>query len=217
MRAFQDRRNAYFIIIILSKSHTMRIGKLFDLLKGKNKQTMSEHNINEEIQDQNINPEGNNEETTTPEKTEVEILKEELQKEKEQYLRLFAEFDNFKKRTSRERIEIFKTANKEVITAVLPVLDDFDRAMPEIKKSEDENLVTGVELIQNKLVETLRGKGLVAMEVKPGDDFNTDLHEAITQIPAPTEDLKGKIIDCVETGYLLQDVVIRYAKVVVGM
>ena len=195
----------------------MRIGKLFDSLKGKNKQTMSEQNINEEIQDQNINPEVNNEETATPEKSEVEILKEELQKEKEQYLRLFAEFDNFKKRTSRERIDIFKTANKEVITAVLPVLDDFDRAMPEIKKSEDENLVTGVELIQNKLVETLRAKGLIAMDVKPGDDFNTDLHEAITQIPAPTEDLKGKIIDCVETGYLLQDVVIRYAKVVVGM
>ena len=217
MWAFQNGRNAYFIIKTLSKSHTMRIGKLFDSLKGKNKQTMSEQNINEEIQDQNINPEVNNEETATPEKSEVEILKEELQKEKEQYLRLFAEFDNFKKRTSRERIDIFKTANKEVITAVLPVLDDFDRAMPEIKKSEDENLVTGVELIQNKLVETLRAKGLIAMEVKPGDDFNTDLHEAITQIPAPTEDLKGKIIDCVETGYLLQDVVIRYAKVVVGM
>jgi len=198
----------------------MRIGKLFDSLKGKNKQAMSDQNINEEIQDPNINPEVNNETTseeTVEQKSEVEVLKEELQKEKEQYLRLFAEFDNFKKRTSRERIDIFKTANKEVITAVLPVLDDFDRAMPEIKKSEEENLVKGVELIQNKLVETLRGKGLVAMEVKAGDDFNTDFHEAITQIPAPTEDLKGKIIDCVETGYLLQDVVIRYAKVVVGM
>jgi molecular chaperone GrpE len=195
----------------------MRIGKLFDSLKGKNNRAMSDQNINEEIQDQNINPEGNNEETVTPEKSEVEILKEELQKEKDQYLRLFAEFDNFKKRTSRERIDIFKTANKEVITAILPVLDDFDRAMTEVKKSEDENLVKGVELIQNKLIETLRGKGLVAMEVKPGDDFNTDLHEAITQIPAPTEDLKGKVIDCIETGYLLQDVVIRYAKVVVGM
>jgi molecular chaperone GrpE len=207
----------------------MRIGKLFDSLKGKNKSTMSEQNINEEIQDQNINPETQNEEVTTSnektetveeqveQKSEVEVLKEELQKEKEQYLRLFAEFDNYKKRTSRERMDIFKTANKEVITALLPVLDDLDRAMPQIKKSEDEALVTGVELIQNKLNETLRGKGLIAMEVKAGDDFNTDLHEAITQIPAPTEDLKGKIVDCVETGYLLQDVVIRYAKVVVGM
>ena len=200
----------------------MRIGKLFDSLKGKNKHTMSEQNINEEIQDQNINPEVQNQETTATEevveqKSEVEVLKEELQKEKEQYLRLFAEFDNFKKRTSRERIDIFKTANKEVITALLPVVDDFERAMPQITKSEDEALVTGVELIQNKLVETLKGKGLIAMEVKAGDDFNTDLHEAITQIPAPSEDLKGKVVDCVETGYLLQDVVIRYAKVVVGM
>ena len=183
---------------------------------------MSELNINEEIQDQNINPEVQNEETTATEevvekKSEVEVLKEELQKEKEQYLRLFAEFDNFKKRTSRERMDIFKTANKEVITALIPVVDDFERAMPQIKKSEDDALVTGVELIQNKLVETLRNKGLVAMEVKAGDDFNTDLHEAITQIPAPSEDLKGKVVDCVETGYLLQDVVIRYAKVVVGM
>lgn len=199
----------------------MRIGKLFDSFKNKNKQTMSDQNINEEIQDQNVNPEGQNEETTTNEavegKSEIEVLKEELQKEKEQYLRLFAEFDNFKKRTSRERLDMFKTANKEVITALLPVLDDMDRAMPQVKKSDDEALVTGVELIQTKLADTLRAKGLVAMEVNAGDDFNTDLHEAITQIPAPTEDLKGKVVDCVETGYLLQDVVIRYAKVVVGM
>ena len=188
---------------------------------------MSEQNINEENLDQTINPEIQNEEnqvnetetsnTEVNDKSEIEVIKEQLSKEKEQYLRLFAEFDNFKKRTSRERIDFFKTANKEVITALLPVVDDFERAMPQITKSEDENLVKGVELIQNKLVDTLRGKGLVAMEVKPGDDFNTDLHEAITQIPAPTEDLKGKIVDCVETGYLLQDVVIRYAKVVVGM
>ncbi len=216
MQALQQQE-VPILVLNLSKSHNMRIGKLFDSLKGKNNRAMSDQNINEEIQDQNINPEGTNEETVTPEKSEVEVLKEELQKEKEQYLRLFAEFDNFKKRTSRERIDIFKTANKEVITAILPVLDDFDRAMTEVKKSEDENLVKGVELIQNKLIETLRGKGLVAMEVKAGDDFNTDLHEAITQIPAPTEDLKGKVIDCIETGYLLQDVVIRYAKVVVGM
>lgn len=205
----------------------MRIGKLFDSLKSKNKQNMSEQNINEENLEQTINPEIQNEEnqvnetetssTEENEKSEIDVIKEQLSKEKEQYLRLFAEFDNFKKRTSRERMDFFKTANKEVITALLPVLDDFERAMPQINKSEDENLVKGVELIQNKLIDTLRGKGLIAMEVKPGDDFNTDLHEAITQIPAPSEDLKGKVVDCVETGYLLQDVVIRYAKVVVGM
>lgn len=194
----------------------MRIGKLFDSLKKKNNQAMSDQNINDENLEQNISPEEINEEITE-QKSEVEVLKEELQKEKEQYLRLFAEFDNYKKRTSRERLEIFKTANKEVITAILPVLDDLKRAVAEFKKSGDESLVKGVELIQNKLIETLRGKGLIAMEVNPGDDFNTDFHEAITQIPAPTEELKGKVIDCVETGYLLQDVVIRYAKVVVGM
>ena len=135
----------------------------------------------------------------------------------DKYLLLFAEFDNFKKRTSRERIDFFKTANKEVVTALLPVLDDFQRAMVQIEKSDDNGLQQGVELIYNKLNETLRTKGLNVIEVKAGDDFNTDLHEAITQIPAPTEDLKGKVVDVVETGYLLNDVVIRYAKVVVGM
>lgn len=204
------------LIQTMSKSHSMRIGKLFDLFKKKNNRAMSEQNINEEIQDQNINEEVINEEVVD-QRSEVEILKDELQKEKEQYLRLFAEFDNFKKRTSRERIELFKTANKEVITAIIPVVDDLNRAMLEVVKSKDESEIKGFELIQHKLIETLRGKGLVAMEVRPGDDFNTDIHEAITQIPAPTEDLKGKVIDCVETGYLLQDVVIRYAKVVVGM
>lgn len=201
----------------------MRIGKIFDSWKNKNKQTMSEQTINDELDNQSINSEENIEQTNeaTPQEEqsidENEAIKEQLNKEKEQYLRLFAEFDNFKKRTSRERIDIFKTANKEVITALLPVLDDFERGMLQIEKSGDESLVTGIALIQNKLIDTLNGKGLVAMDVKAGDDFNTDLHEAITQIPAPTDDLKGKIVDVIETGYFLNDVVVRYAKVVVGM
>ncbi len=200
----------------------MRIGKIFDSWKNKNKQTMSEQTINDEL-DQSINSEENIEQTNeaTPQEEqsidENEAIKEQLNKEKEQYLRLFAEFDNFKKRTSRERIDIFKTANKEVITALLPVLDDFERGMLQIEKSGDESLVTGIALIQNKLIDTLHGKGLVAMDVKAGDDFNTDLHEAITQIPAPTDDLKGKVVDVIETGYFLNEVVVRYAKVVVGM
>lgn len=185
---------------------------------------MSDQNIHEELENENLQ-ENVQESANTVEqpqeetagKSELEIVKEQLAKEKDQYLRLFAEFDNFKKRTSRERMDIFKTANKEVITSLLPVLDDFGRAINQIEKSGDDNLLQGVELINNKLVETLRAKGLKEMEVKPGDDFNTDLHEAITQIPAPTEDLKGKIVDVVETGYLLNDVVVRYAKVVVGL
>ena len=181
---------------------------------------MSDQNIHEELENENLQESDNTVEQPQEEtagKSELEIVKEQLAKEKDQYLRLFAEFDNFKKRTSRERIDIFKTANKEVITSLLPVLDDFGRAINQIEKSGDDNLLQGVELINNKLVETLRAKGLKEMEVKPGDDFNTDLHEAITQIPAPTEDLKGKIVDVVETGYLLNDVVVRYAKVVVGL
>ncbi|WP_413533308.1 nucleotide exchange factor GrpE [Empedobacter brevis] len=185
---------------------------------------MSDQNIHEELENENLQDnvqENDNTAETSQEdtagKSELEIVKEQLAKEKDQYLRLFAEFDNFKKRTSRERMDIFKTANKEVITSLLPVLDDFKRAINQIEKSGDDNILQGVELINNKLIETLRAKGLKEMEVKPGDDFNTDFHEAITQIPAPTEDLKGKIVDVVETGYLLNDVVIRYAKVVVGL
>ena len=185
---------------------------------------MSDQNIHEELENENLQENVQESDNTveqpqeeTAGKSELEIVKEQLAKEKDQYLRLFAEFDNFKKRTSRERMDIFKTANKEVITSLLPVLDDFGRAINQIEKSGDDNLLQGVELINNKLVETLRAKGLKEMEVKPGDDFNTDLHEASTQIPAPTEDLKGKIVDVVETGYLLNDVVVRYAKVVVGL
>ena len=199
----------------------MGIGKLFDSIRNKKNKDMSDQNIHEELENENVQvqeAENNSEEVQeTSNKTELETVKEQLSKEKDQYLRLFAEFDNFKKRTSRERMDIFKTANKEVITSLLPVLDDFGRAINQIEKSGDDNLLQGVELINNKLVETLRAKGLKEMEVKPGDDFNTDLHEAITQIPAPTEDLKGKIVDVVETGYLLNDVVVRYAKVVVGL
>ena len=203
----------------------MGIGKLFDSIRNKKtNKNMSDQNIHEELENENLQENVQESDNTveqpqeeTAGKSELEIVKEQLAKEKDQYLRLFAEFDNFKKRTSRERIDIFKTANKEVITSLLPVLDDFGRAINQIEKSGDDNLLQGVELINNKLVETLRAKGLKEMEVKPGDDFNTDLHEAITQIPAPTENLKGKIVDVVETGYLLNDVVVRYAKVVVGL
>lgn len=143
-------------------------------------------------------------------------LQEEFQREKDRYLRLFAEFENFKKRTARERMDMFKTAGEEVINSLLPVLDDFDRALKEIEKSGDDNLYKGVGLINNKLRETLRAKGLHLMEVKVGDPFNADTHEAISQIPAPEKKLKGKIIDVVEKGYALGDKIIRYPKVVIG-
>ena len=143
-------------------------------------------------------------------------LREDLGKEKEKFLRLFAEFENYKKRTSKERIELFKTAGQEVIVSLLPVLDDFDRATNEISKSEDKELAKGVELIQQKLKETLKSKGLQEITIKKGEKFDAEVHDAITHIPAPSKKMKGKIIDVVEKGFSLGDKIIRHPKVVVG-
>lgn len=145
-----------------------------------------------------------------------EQLKTDLKNEKDKFLRLFAEFENYKKRTAKERIELFKTANEELMTVLLPILDDFDRGLTEIAKSKDEELLKGMALINNKLKNSLGQKGLKAIEIKNGDVFDVELHEAITQIPAPSEELKGKIIDVVEQGYKLGEKIIRYPRVVVG-
>ena len=156
------------------------------------------------------------EEEVVAEEDQITSLQADLDKEKDKFLRLFAEFENYKRRTGKERVEMFKTAGQEVMQAMLPVLDDFDRAMVEIQKAKDKNLQKGVELISNKLRETLKSKGLKEMEVSAGDVFNADIHEAITQIPAPKENLKGKIVDVVEKGYELGDKIIRFPKVVTG-
>ena len=157
---------------------------------------------------------------TTQQKTKEisveEQLKLEVKQEKDKFLRLFAEFENYKKRTSKERIELFKTANEDLMTVLLPILDDFDRGLNEIKKANDKELLKGIELIKNKLNNTLTQKGLSLVEVEQGEVFDVELHEAITQIPAPSEDLKGKIIDVIEQGYKLGDKIIRYPKVVIG-
>ena len=146
----------------------------------------------------------------------IDELSSSLEKEKNQFLRLFAEFENYKKRTSKERLELFKTASQDLVTALLPVLDDFERALSEIKKSERNDQLQGIELIYNKLFDTLQNQGLTKLEVNEGDGFDAELHEAITQIPAPKEKLKGKVIDVVGTGYKLGEKIIRYPKVVVG-
>lgn len=148
--------------------------------------------------------------------TEEEKLKEELTKEKDKFLRLFAEFENFKKRTSKERMDLFKTAGQDIMVSLLPVLDDFERALNEISKSEDKELFKGVELIYNKFRDTLKNKGLEQVEVAAGDTFDAEIHEAVTQIPAPEEKMKGKIIDVIEKGFKLGERVIRHPKVVVG-
>lgn len=163
----------------------------------------------------------NNEaEAQVEENQEVEVkeptAEEIIQVEKDKYLRLFAEFENYKKRTTRERVELFKTAGQDLMTSLLPVMDDFDRGLAEIKKAKDKELLKGMQLINDKLRKTLEQKGLTLIEVKEGDAFDADIHEAITQIPAPTEKLKGKVIDCVENGYKLGDKIIRFPKVVIG-
>ncbi|WP_417867145.1 nucleotide exchange factor GrpE [Xanthomarina gelatinilytica] len=145
-----------------------------------------------------------------------EQLQEELKLEKDKFLRLFAEFENYKRRTAKERIELFKTASQDVMLSLLPILDDFDRAYSEISKTKEKELLKGVELINSKLKNTLKSKGLEEIELESGDVFNADIHEAITQIPAPSDDLKGKIVDVVEKGYKLGDKIIRFPKVVIG-
>ena len=143
-----------------------------------------------------------------------EQLSQDLASEKDKFLRLFAEFENYKRRTTKERIELFKTANQDVLQSLLPVLDDFDRALTEIKKTDDNILIQGVELIQEKLKSTLVSKGLEEVEVKAGDAFDADFAEAITQIPMPN--MKGKVVDVIEKGYKLGDKIIRFPKVVIG-
>ncbi|WP_293788872.1 nucleotide exchange factor GrpE [uncultured Pedobacter sp.] len=157
-----------------------------------------------------------NETEQTPELSAEEKLQAEVQQLNDKYLRLYAEFDNYKRRTQKERVELLQTAGKDVIVSLLPVLDDFDRALKAMESATEVAPVKeGIALVSNKLKNTLAQKGLKDVE-SINQPFNTDFHEAITNIPAPTEDLKGKVIDEVEKGYTLNDNVIRFAKVVVG-
>jgi molecular chaperone GrpE len=180
---------------------------------------MSKKDKNQTIQEPQVQDDINEtvEDSQAEELTVEEQLTEDLAKEKDKFMRLFAEFENYKKRTTKERIDLFKTASEEVIVSFLPVLDDFERALLHIEDDKEaEELRKGVLLIYNKLLTTLEKKGLSKIEVRQGDTFNADNHEAITQIPAPTDDLKGKIIDVVEKGYKLGEKVIRFPKVVIG-
>jgi len=146
-----------------------------------------------------------------------EQLEKEVAELKDKHLRMFAEFENFKKRTAKERIDLFRNAGLDFFESMLPILDDFDRASKHREESDNtEELAKGIVLIQSKLIGILEQKGLKSMESSIGKAFDTDFHEAITQIPAPSKDMKGKVIDETEKGYLLNDKVIRYAKVVVG-
>jgi molecular chaperone GrpE len=175
---------------------------------------------NKDTHEENLNPEedfGQNIPEETMEETISQPSVEELlAEEKDRYIRLFAEFENYKKRTTKEKMEFFQYANQDMMISMLDVLDDFERALKEIVKNGNESDLKGVELIYQKFKNKLNDKGLKAMEVNAGDNFNVDFHEAITQIPSPSPELKGKIVDVIETGYQLSDKVIRFAKVVTG-
>ena len=149
-------------------------------------------------------------------KAEEQNIDDQVKQEKEKFLRLFAEFENYKRRTAKERLELFSTASEEVMVSLLPVMDDFDRASVEIEKDKENEILKGVLLIKNKMFDSLKSKGLNLVEVNKGDEFNPDNHEAVTQIEAPSDDMKGKIIDIIEKGYKLGEKVIRYPKVVIG-
>ena len=172
--------------------------------------------IDKELDETTLENNANGEQLIIEELSVEEQLTKDLAVEKDKFLRLFAEFENYKKRTAKERMDLYKTANQEVLQAMLPVMDDFDRALTEIKKTDDTILIQGVELIQEKLKNTLISKGLEEIEIKVGDIFNADFAEAITQIPAPSPNLKGKIVDVIEKGYKLGDKIIRFPKVVIG-
>ncbi len=186
---------------------------------------MEEKNLRDELQDNTVTENlGENLETGETEATAsgdprdsaLEALQAEVQELKDKYLRQAAEFDNFRKRTARERLELLSTAEKDLMTALLDVVDDSERAEKNFPKEQDiESLKQGISLIFNKLRNTLSARGLKPMDAV-GQEFNPDSHEAITEIPAPTKELKGKIVDEVVKGYLLNDKIIRFAKVVVG-
>ena len=188
---------------------------------------MSEKEVpsNDELRDdmkidsQEVHVEENSGNTENQETTIDPVLKleEEVKDLKDQNLRLYAEFENFRRRSAKERLELMESANKDTLAALLTILDDFDRALKNTEETEENILVLeGMKLIQHKLTDTLKNKGLIAMESSIGKAFNVEEMEAITQIPAPTPDMAGKVMDEVEKGYKIGEKVLRYSKVVVG-
>src|SRR4051812_37177603 len=183
----------------------------------ENKTESFEENINkvEEVVSEAAFPESNEVKGTNKTQEESAKLQAELAESKDKYLRLYSEFENFRRRTAKEKLEMIQSANEQLLKALLPVADDFERAEKSYKEKNSQD-GEGFLLIYTKFKKVLELYGVKVMDVKPGSDFNPDIHEAITQVPAPSAELKGKVVDVVEKGYLLTDKVIRFAKVVVG-
>lgn len=179
-------------------------------------ETVSDCLSSEDLSDETASAdEQSKQDTPQPENTE-EILKKQVAELQDKYIRLAAEYDNYRRRTAKERLDLLRSAGEDILMNILPVVDNFERAMAAASTSTDVDAVKlGIELIYNKFTEFLKQKGVTEIE-SVGKDFNVDLHEAITKIPAPVPDLKGKVVDVVEKGYYLNEKIIRYAKVVVG-
>lgn len=185
---------------------------------------MKEENDTAKDQEENTdNPtpnetsEDNSNEEATPELSDIEKKDIEIQELKDKHLRLYSEFDNFRRRTQKEKLELYKTAGEDIFKALLPVMDDFERAKKSMEDSQDyDSLKQGVDLIFNKFLNIFKSNGVEPMTDVIGEDFDSEIHEAITQIPAPDKKMKGKVVDVVEQGYTLKEKVIRFAKVVVG-
>ena len=172
-----------------------------------------ESNKNEEA---TAEKEQEEQEETPQEEDKLAQLEQKIEEQKDKYLRLFADFDNYKKRAAKERLELIKDAGRDIMSVFLPVLDDFKRAIKSAEGAEDaEGLKEGMSLIYNKMQKSLEQKGLKPME-SMGETFDPELHEALTEIPAPSEEQKGKVVDVIEDGYFLNDKILRHAKVVVG-
>ncbi|MBS9522475.1 nucleotide exchange factor GrpE [Litoribacter ruber] len=179
-------------------------------------QESSEEQI-EETQDTEAQANAEKQEEVKEELSQEEKLKIELAELKDKHLRLYSEFENYRRRTSKERLDLIKTASEDVLKDIIPVVDDFERAIKASEKEESvETVMEGNLLIYNKLLKILESKGLKPMEDVVGKAFDADQQEAITQVPAPSEEMKGKVIDVIEKGYTLGDKVVRYAKVVIG-
>jgi molecular chaperone GrpE len=203
----------------MSKKHKNQDYKNVQENKQNNQEDVQK-DINKEIQNQNNQADNSSDNATkdmskkhTPTKAELEQM---LKEEKDKYLRLYAEFENFRKRTAKEKLEMFETAAEGVIKNLLPVLDDFERAINEMTKRGEDELAKGVTLIYDKFKKTLEKEGLKHIDVKKGDQFDPEIHEAIAQMPVQEEDMKNKVVDVVEKGYQLGPKNIRFPKVVTG-
>lgn len=191
-----------------SRHYTMlkNFRKIFDMKE--NETDTLEQEMTENKSEQAQNPQ--NEPENSGENERIRELQQQLEESRNKYIYLYSDMENVRRNAARERIELISTAGRDIMSALLPVLDDFDRA------AKNDGLSEGTTLIHHKLVNTLKSKGLSNLETKPGDEFNADLHEAIVEIPAPSEELRAKIVDIIEQGYTMGGRIIRFAKVVVG-